>query len=210
MTSRGAFYSFAPLALALGALLVRELTRANDVPAQPTCAAHEFVPPASFLAATRGPGVAQTLRVDDAGSRALVAHLNRDGECVEHTCVATGTLRIAADGATIELELALEAEERSELDYSLLRVASSRCSVIPATGARAGTVRARLNAASRTRDTRLDLTWLRLPGGRVRLHGVIDLDDDAEGERAGPWWDDDSACARLAFDLTLTPERGDR
>lgn len=199
--SGSAWYPLVPLALAFGALAVREATR--GVPRDPlrVHASAEFMPPDLALLGALPAREAQALDVVAGSSR--VRAFGRDG-----ALPVRGIVEVAAldGGWRLELELAAEAASAVGFEQPLrLRLRGGAGSPSSVPGCRTAFLRGTWSAGSMGGDTQFPISWMRLPGGGARLQGVGTLQGCEAVERAAgvEWTAAPSAVAMLAVDLVL-------
>jgi hypothetical protein len=197
----------APLALAAAALAIREASRSPRVPSSESPRAAEFAPLALFERATRAPGIDQVLEVDASASRCALTGATNSAEAVVFEVAARGTLSIDAPEAALALDLVFASELGDAarawpaLGRLALRAGSVVCRSTQAPGTRACELRARWSAAGKHGECSIAVTWMRLPGGLVRLQGVLPI-AALDGETS--WWSAEPGVrGLLAFDLTF-------
>jgi hypothetical protein len=164
LVERGAVLLLAPLSIAITAVAVREATRTQDVDVVAGPQAREFVVPAAFRDAARSPGVDQRFRVDGERSRARFA-AGDDG--ASRALRVTGSLLVLADESIGELTLELRSESG---EIVVLRGERGASSVSKVPGARTGVITCDVSAGDASEPRTLDVAWLRLPGGVLRMH----------------------------------------
>ena len=215
LLERAVFVSSIPLALALGALGVREATREPRRPLPSPGRVTEFVPPILFLAAASAPSVDARWTADGERGSARLITGGGSAERVEQGFRATGSLRILSDHslADVELELVPRHGRRSRgwpaaLSLHLRGVsARSRPTAVP--GVRACSLRCSATLGGISRDVVLLVTWMRLPCDTVEMQATARL-DRAPFDLPEPWWrwmlPRDANCV-LGIELTLRATR---
>lgn len=197
-----------PLGLACAALLAREALRTPHVDPRERFEAREFVPPALFLAAARPATTRQELKVVSAASRAWLTGRDELGKRHESTLVPSGIISVEPDDAGLAIDLNFEASERRDLvewpavGHVTLRASSSVCGTTAVPGTRLCTLRGRWGVGGHSHEGAFEVTWMRLPGGKLRLQGVLSFDEvpGTDGGFALPWMAV-APRADFAFDL---------
>lgn len=206
IAERAVFVSLVPLALALGAFVVRETTRISVPSAAPVAHAKELVPPAMLMLAAAAKSPDRTLRVDSIASQVrIVSSDDDDGR--ESKARVAGTMRLLADGTIESLHLSSEPEDAvSNSSGLLLHAGASVSRATPVPGVRASDLSCTLDRGQhRVTEAVLHVEWMRTLGGAVHMHAVGTLVDPA----SAPRWTDlvrfRTANRVVAFDLRFLP-----
>ncbi len=174
LAERAVFVSLVPLALALGAFVVRETTRTLLPIGAPVAHAKELVPPAMLMLAALAKSPDRTLRVDSDASLARVVEVLPDGGR-QASARVTGTLHLLADGTIESLILESEPDPRSapggHVDFRFhAQHGASQPSAVP------GVHVCELDLWESNGDSGYQLAarieWVREPGGAVRMHCI--------------------------------------
>jgi hypothetical protein len=199
--SGSAWYPLVPLALACGALAVREATRETPRDPQRVHASAEFTPPDLTLLGAVAAREPQALDVVGSASRARA--VGRDG-----ALSTRGLVEVAAldEAWRLELELGEGAASVVGIGQPLrlrLRGGASLLSAVP--GCRTAVLRGTWSVGSTGGDAQFPISWMRLPGGGARLQGVGMLQgcEAVDGAGGVEWSAARTAVARLALDLVL-------
>jgi hypothetical protein len=188
---------------------VRQVTREVRPAVVSRHEGREFEPPKLFLLATRAPGEAQELDTVVEESRAILSGFAGE-ELVNVSCEASGTMTVDADESRVVLDLACPTGSTRlptswpALGTITLRAESVACHSTAAPGTRRCEMRARWVSAGHVHEARIEATWMRIPGNRVRLHATTGLDElDPPATRFATWTREEPRKGWLAFDLTL-------
>lgn len=193
--SNSAWLPALPLGLACAVLLARETLRTPHVDPRERFEAREFVPPALFLAAARPATTRQEFRVAPAASRAWLTGRDELGTRHESALLPSGRMTVEPDDAGLAIDLNFAASERRDLvewpavGQVTLRAGSSVCGTTSVPGTRLCTLRGRWGVGGHSHEGAFEVTWMRLPGGKLRLQGVLSFDEvpGTEGGFALPW-----------------------
>lgn len=203
-----AIWPLAPLALAAAGLLVLAPTPGSMEAAAPIAPAPRqtptsFVPPALFLATAHVTGPEERYSVDSTRSRAIVTPTSDGGE---RSFTVSGSLRLLPDESIAALELELESTLPSGKHGRTIQVhatqAPSRHSKVP--GLHVADLDARATLGGLPRPVEFAATWLRMPGGKLRVQAVadrFDAYDDWIAASAAPWTKTEHAAVSLILEL---------
>jgi len=198
-------WPLAPLGLAAAGLLaLSPQPRTAHAPRDPASAPPTaFTPPALFLASAHVSDE-EVYVVDASASRALVL-LNGDHPERRELSVR-GSLRLIADESVAALELELESTLANGRHAVTLQIqgkpSPSKHSPIP--GLHVADLEARATRGGLPRPTRLAATWIRLPGGKLRVQAVaerFDAYDDVIAAGSAPWTAEQHASLSLVLEL---------
>lgn len=160
-----------PLLLASSGVVARLLSPGPRTPALPPAPARAFEPPALFLSAAHGAGVAEEFTAGDNASRARLQLANGLG-ALEYEL--RGRLRLSADESLGACELHLTPIAPNTAQRRPLRVligaAPAHSSPIP--GLHAASPSGRATSDGESVALQFRASWMRLPGGRLRAHLV--------------------------------------